>query len=73
LRRLWHAVIDGCQPGATAPLGRGSPTRSVRNAQERARLRHGNRLITADGTLGKDDLDALEPAGFPGQPRVFST
>jgi len=45
--------------------------RSVRNALERARLRHANRLIAADGTLGKDDLMRLEPADFLAS-RVFS-
>ena len=46
--------------------------RSVRNALERARLRHANRLIAGDGALGKDDLMRLEPADFLAS-RVFST
>jgi len=45
--------------------------RSVRNALERARLRHANRLVAASGTLGKDDLMRLEPADFLSS-RVFS-
>ena len=45
--------------------------RSVRNALERARLRHANRLIAADGATGKDDLMRLEPADFLAS-RVFS-
>jgi probable Rubsico expression protein CbbX len=44
--------------------------RSVRNSLERARLRHANRLIAADGTLAKDDLMRLEPADFLAS-RVF--
>jgi len=44
--------------------------RSVRNALERARLRHANRLIAAGGALGKDDLMRLEPADFLAS-RVF--
>jgi len=46
--------------------------RSVRNALERARLRHANRLIAANGTPAKDDLMRLEPADFLAS-RVFST
>jgi len=46
--------------------------RSVRNALERARLRHANRLIAAEGTFGKDDLMRLEPADFLAS-RVFDT
>jgi probable Rubsico expression protein CbbX len=38
--------------------------RSVRNALERARLRHANRLVASRGPLGKDDLVRLEPADF---------
>jgi probable Rubsico expression protein CbbX len=38
--------------------------RSVRNALERARLRHASRLVAANGTLGKDDFMRLEPADF---------
>jgi hypothetical protein len=45
--------------------------RSVRNALERARLRHANRLVAASGALGKDDLMRLEPADFLAS-RVFS-
>ncbi len=44
--------------------------RSVRNALERARLRHASRLIAADGALAKDDLMRLEPADFLAS-RVF--
>jgi probable Rubsico expression protein CbbX len=46
--------------------------RSVRNALERARLRHANRLIAADGALAKDDLMRLEPADFLAS-RVFAS
>ena len=45
--------------------------RSVRNALERARLRHANRLVAATGSLGKDDLMRLEPADFLAS-RVFT-
>jgi probable Rubsico expression protein CbbX len=45
--------------------------RSVRNALERARLRHANRLAAGAGTLGKDDLMRLEPADFLAS-RVFT-
>ncbi len=45
--------------------------RSVRNALERARLRHANRLAAAPGTVGRDDLIRLEPADFLAS-RVFS-
>jgi probable Rubsico expression protein CbbX len=45
--------------------------RSVRNALERARLRHANRLAAGAGPLGKDDLVRLEPADFLAS-RVFS-
>jgi probable Rubsico expression protein CbbX len=45
--------------------------RSVRNALERARLRHASRLVAADGALAKDDLMRLEPADFLAS-RVFS-
>ena len=44
--------------------------RSVRNALERARLRHANRLAAGAGPLGKDDLIRLEPADFLAS-RVF--
>ena len=46
--------------------------RSVRNALERARLRHANRLIAASGTPAKDDLMRLEPADFLAS-RVFTS
>jgi probable Rubsico expression protein CbbX len=36
--------------------------RSVRNALERARLRHASRLTSVPGPVGKDDLMRLEPA-----------
>ena len=45
--------------------------RSVRNALERARLRHANRLAAASGAIGKDDLMRLEPADFLSS-RVFT-
>jgi probable Rubsico expression protein CbbX len=45
--------------------------RSVRNALERARLRHANRLIASGGTLAKDDLMRLEPPDFLAS-RVFA-
>jgi probable Rubsico expression protein CbbX len=46
--------------------------RSVRNAVERARLRHANRLADASaGPLSKDDLMRLEPEDFLAS-RVFS-
>jgi probable Rubsico expression protein CbbX len=45
--------------------------RSVRNALERARLRHANRLVAASGALSKDDLMRLEPADFLSS-RVFT-
>jgi probable Rubsico expression protein CbbX len=44
--------------------------RSVRNALERARLRHANRLATSAGPVGLDDLVRLEPADFLAS-RVF--
>jgi probable Rubsico expression protein CbbX len=45
--------------------------RSVRNAIERARLRHANRLISEPGaTVTKDQLQSLEPADFLAS-RVF--
>jgi len=48
--------------------------RSVRNALERARLRHANRLLAAGGgePRSKDDLMRLEPADFLAS-RVFSS
>jgi probable Rubsico expression protein CbbX len=45
--------------------------RSVRNALERARLRHASRLAEGTGRVGKDDLIRLEPADFLAS-RVFS-
>jgi probable Rubsico expression protein CbbX len=45
--------------------------RSVRNALERARLRHASRLVAATGSLGQDDLMRLEPADFLAS-RVFT-
>ena len=45
--------------------------RSVRNALERARLRHASRLVAATGSLGKDDLMRQEPADFLAS-RVFT-
>ena len=44
--------------------------RSVRNALERARLRHANRLAASAGPVGLDDLVRLEPADFLAS-RVF--
>ena len=44
--------------------------RSVRNALERARLRHASRLALGTGEVGKDDLMRLEPDDFLGS-RVF--
>ena len=48
--------------------------RSVRNALERARLRHANRLVAASGArpYTKDDLMCLEPVDFLAS-RVFSS
>jgi probable Rubsico expression protein CbbX len=48
--------------------------RSVRNALERARLRHANRLLAAGGSppSTKDDLMRLEPADFLAS-RVFTS
>jgi len=45
--------------------------RSVRNAIERARLRHANRLIAAGGRVGLDDLTVLRPEDFLAS-RVFA-
>jgi probable Rubsico expression protein CbbX len=44
--------------------------RSVRNALERARLRHAGRLVAAGGPVGYAELTTLEPADFLGS-RVF--
>jgi hypothetical protein len=45
--------------------------RSVRNAIERARLRHASRLMTADQAVGRDELTTLTPEEFLGS-RVFT-
>ncbi|MFB4318025.1 CbbX protein [Actinomadura sp. 21ATH] len=45
--------------------------RSVRNAIERARLRHANRLVAAAGEVGLEDLTTLRPEDFQGS-RVFA-
>ncbi|GAA4143225.1 CbbX protein [Actinomadura keratinilytica] len=42
--------------------------RSVRNAIERARLRHAGRLVAAGGTAGRDDLITLRPEDFAAGP-----
>jgi probable Rubsico expression protein CbbX len=44
--------------------------RSVRNAIERARLRHASRLMETDGLVGKDELITLTPQDFLSS-RVF--
>ncbi|MEO2104653.1 MAG: CbbX protein, partial [Actinomycetota bacterium] len=44
--------------------------RSVRNALDRIRLRHANRLVTAGGKLGLDDLVTIEPSDILAS-RVF--
>lgn len=44
--------------------------RSVRNALERARLRHASRLARGAAPVGRDDLMRLEPADFEAS-RVF--
>ncbi|QKW40775.1 CbbX protein [Actinomadura sp. NAK00032] len=44
--------------------------RSVRNAIERARLRHANRLLGRSGEIGRDDLTTLHPEDFKAS-RVF--
>ncbi|WP_301177123.1 CbbX protein [Actinomadura geliboluensis] len=44
--------------------------RSVRNAIERARLRHANRLLGQGGDIGRDDLTTLHPEDFRAS-RVF--
>jgi AAA lid domain len=36
--------------------------RSVRNAIDRMRLRHANRLVAVGAPVGRDDLIRLEPA-----------
>ena len=47
--------------------------RSVRNALERARLRHASRILdNSDGRLGKTDLMRLEPVDFLAS-RVFGS
>src|SRR5919205_78025 len=45
--------------------------RSVRNAIERARLRHASRLMDAEQTVGKDELITLIPEDFR-RSRVFA-
>ncbi len=45
--------------------------RSVRNAIERARLRHASRLMTTDEEVGRDELTTLKPEDFLGS-RVFT-
>jgi hypothetical protein len=45
--------------------------RSVRNAIERARLRHANRLLAGGGAVGKDELTTLFPEDFLAS-RVFT-
>jgi probable Rubsico expression protein CbbX len=45
--------------------------RSVRNAIERARLRHASRLMEVEGDVGKDELTTLRPEDFRGS-RVFT-
>jgi len=45
--------------------------RSVRNAIERARLRHASRLMDAEQTVGKDELTTLATEDFLGS-RVFA-
>jgi probable Rubsico expression protein CbbX len=45
--------------------------RSVRNALERARLRHAARLVAGDGLLRMDDFMRLDPADFLSS-RVFN-
>lgn len=46
--------------------------RSVRNAIERARLRHANRLIAEGGKVGRADLTTLRPPDFLSS-RVFNS
>ncbi|MFC5750013.1 CbbX protein [Actinomadura rugatobispora] len=45
--------------------------RSVRNAIERARLRHANRLMAGGGEVSRDDLTTLRPEDFRAS-RVFA-
>src|SRR5512139_1523407 len=45
--------------------------RSVRNAIERARLRHANRLVAMGGKVGRDELTTLRPEDFLAS-RVFA-
>src|SRR6185312_14230300 len=45
--------------------------RSVRNAIERARLRHASRLMTTDQAVGRHELTTLTPDEFLGS-RVFT-
>jgi probable Rubsico expression protein CbbX len=46
--------------------------RSVRNALERARLRHAGRLFAAGGQVGSEELTTLQPEDFLGS-RVFGS
>jgi hypothetical protein len=43
----------------------------VRNAIERARLRHASRMMATDDEVGKEELTTLAPEDFLGS-RVFS-
>ncbi len=45
--------------------------RSVRNAIERARLRHASRMMATDQAVGRDELTTLTPEDFLGS-RVFT-
>ena len=45
--------------------------RSVRNAIERARLRHANRMMATDQSVGRDELTTLTPEDFLSS-RVFT-
>ena len=44
--------------------------RSVRNALERARLRHANRLAAGAGPLGRERPRPPRAGGFPRQPGI---
>ena len=57
-------------PGRRMTQPRFANARNVLNALARARLRHANWLIAAEGTFGKDYLMRLEPADFLAS-RVF--
>ena len=45
--------------------------RSVRNAIERARLRHASRLMDAEQTVGMEELTTLLPEDYRGS-RIFA-